>query len=64
MEILKFISVDDLSMILALPRSFIYEHSRRGSKDPIPGAFRFGKHLRFKKDEVEKWIEKHRKNGS
>lgn len=58
-----FLTIDDLTKILNLPRSFVYDHSRRGAKDPIQGAFRFGKHLRFKKDEVEKWIEKHRKNG-
>jgi len=56
-----FLSISELTEILSLPRSFVYEHTRKGSPDPIP-AFRFGKHLRFKKDEVDKWIEKHRKN--
>jgi excisionase family DNA binding protein len=56
-----FLSTEDLSKTLGLPMSFIYEHTRRGSKDRIPGIFGFGKHLRFKRDEVEKWIEKHRK---
>jgi excisionase family DNA binding protein len=55
-----FLNPDDLSEMLGLPRSFIYEHTRRGSNDPLPG-FRFGKHLRFRRDEVEKWVEKHRK---
>jgi excisionase family DNA binding protein len=58
-----FLSVDDLSGMLDLPRSFVYEHCRKGTKDPIPGAYMFGKHLRFKREDVERWIEKHRKNG-
>jgi len=56
-----FLTVDQLSEMLCVPRSFIYEHTRKGSIDPIPGAFRFGKHLRFKKDDIDKWIEGHRK---
>lgn len=58
-----FLTIDDLTEILNLPRSFVYDHTRKGAKDPIPGAFRFGKHLRFNRSEVEAWIEDHRKNG-
>ena len=57
----RFLTIDQLSQLLTLPKSFFYERTRKGSLDPIPGAFRFGKHLRFKKEEVEKWIEQHRK---
>ncbi len=57
----SFLTIKDLSQLLDVPKSFIYEHTRKGSNDPIPGAFRFGKHLRFKKDEIDKWIERHRK---
>ena len=55
-----FLTPNQLSEMLGLPRSFIYEHTRAGSKDPLPG-FRFGKHLRFRQDELEKWVERHRK---
>jgi excisionase family DNA binding protein len=58
-----FITVKQLCEWLDLPKSFVYEHTRRGSIDPLPGAFKFGKHLRFKRIEVEKWIEDHRKNA-
>jgi excisionase family DNA binding protein len=63
-DVLKvFITVDQLADLLCLPRSFIYEHTRKGSIDPLPGAYKLGKHLRFKREEVERWIEKHRKNA-
>jgi excisionase family DNA binding protein len=55
-----FLNPEQLSLMLGLPRSFIYEHTRKGSRDPLPG-FRFGKHLRFKGSEIERWVEKHRK---
>lgn len=56
----SFITLGDLSELLGLPPAFIYEHTRKGSKDPIP-SFRFGKHLRFSKIEIKEWIERHRK---
>lgn len=55
-----FVTPDQLAEMLSMPMSWVYEHTRKGSKDPLPG-FRFGKHLRFKRDEVETWLEKHRK---
>ena len=58
---MQFITPQQLAEMLSLPMSFIYEHTRKGSPDPIPGAFRFGKHLRFRLDDIEKWVEKHEK---
>ena len=55
-----FLTIDELTEMLTLPKSFIYEHTRKGSTDPIP-VFRFGKHLRFKRQDIDTWIEKHRK---
>ena len=55
---------EQLSQMLSLPLTFIYEHTRKGSKDRIPGTYRFGKHLRFRLEDVEKWIEKHEKMHS
>ena len=48
---MQFITPEQLSHMLSLPMSFIYDHTRKGSPDPIPGAFKFGKHLRFKVEE-------------
>ena len=58
---MRFITPEQLSQTLSLPMTFIYEHTRKGSKDRIPGTYRFGKHLRFKVEDVERWIEKHEK---
>jgi len=58
---MRFMTPEQLSQMLSLPMSFIYEHTRKGSKDRIPGTYRFGKHLRFRLEDVEKWIEKHEK---
>jgi excisionase family DNA binding protein len=58
---MMFLTISELTEMLSLPKSFVYEHTRKGSIDPIPGAFRFGKHLRFKREDIDKWIEKHRK---
>ena len=55
-----FLTLDQLSGRLQFPKSWIYDRTRRGASDPLP-AFRFGKHLRFKTNEIEKWLEGHRK---
>jgi excisionase family DNA binding protein len=54
------LEIDDIVEMINLPKSFVYEHTRTGSSDPIP-SYRFGKHLRFSQQEIEKWIEEHRK---
>ena len=56
----QFLTVSDLTQRLNVKRSWIFEHTRRGTEDPIP-AYRFGKYLRFKREEIEDWVEKHRK---
>ena len=56
----RFLYPEDIEKTLQVPRSFVYEHCRKGAKDPLP-AFRFGKHLRFKESEFLKWVERHRK---
>ncbi len=59
----RFITPGQLSEMLCVSMAFVYEHTRKGSKDPIPGAFKFGKHIRFRRDEVEKWINAHEKKA-
>ncbi len=56
----KFLTPDDLAEAWKIPRSWIYEHTRRGTDDPLP-HFRLGKHLRFRVAEIEEWIQNHRK---
>ncbi len=45
---------DDLCEKLKVPRSAVYERARKGE---IPGAFRIGKHWRFRADITEQWIQ-------
>lgn len=47
------IGVDELAEYLAVPSSWIYDnHHRLG----LP-AIRLGRHLRFRKDDVDAWLE-------
>lgn len=55
----RYLSIDQVAEILGVPKSFIYRRTARGHDDPIP-HYRLGGHLRFKLDDVEEWIEKHR----
>jgi excisionase family DNA binding protein len=57
-----YLSVDQVAELLGVPKSFIYRRTCDGHPDAIP-AFRFGGHLRFRLDEVEAWIEEHRKDA-
>jgi excisionase family DNA binding protein len=50
-------SPEDLALYLDLPVKTIYK--QRADGDLCPG-YRFGKHLRFKRDEVLAWIETRR----
>jgi excisionase family DNA binding protein len=55
----RYLSIDQVAEILGVPKSFIYRRTARGHDDPIP-HYRLGGHVRFKLDDVEDWIEKHR----
>lgn len=55
----RYLSIDQVAGILGVPKSFIYRRTARGHDDPIP-HYRFGSNLRFKLDDVEEWIERHR----
>jgi excisionase family DNA binding protein len=50
-------TVEDLAAYLSVPVRTIYKQRSQG--DLCPG-YRFGKHLRFKRDEVLLWIETRR----
>ena len=50
------ITVDELAAILKVKRSWIYSRTRQTGIDSIPRK-RVGKYLRFRLDEVMKWLE-------
>jgi excisionase family DNA binding protein len=55
----RYLNIEQVAEILGVPKSFIYRRTARGHDDPIP-HYRLGSHLRFKLDDVEEWIERHR----
>jgi excisionase family DNA binding protein len=54
-----YLTIDQVADLIGVPKSFIYRRTARGHGDPIP-HYRLGGHLRFKLDDVEEWIERHR----
>lgn len=54
----ELITIDDLSRRLKVPKSSLYQFARNGK---IPGAFKIGKHWRFRADLIEQWIEEQTK---
>lgn len=54
----KLFTSDDLNKLLQIPKRSIYEFAKKGI---IPGAFKIGKHWRFRQDVIEKWIEERTK---
>ena len=55
----KYLTIDQVAELLAVPKSFIYRRTARGHDDPIP-HYRLGGHLRFKAEDIEAWVESHR----
>ncbi len=55
----RYLNIEQVAGIMGVPKSFIYRRTARGHDDPIP-HYRLGGHLRFKLDDVEEWIERHR----
>lgn len=54
-----FLDIDQVADMMRVPKSFIYRRTAKGHDDPIPN-YRLGRHLRFKLEDVEGWIENHR----
>ena len=55
----RYLNIEQVAEMIGVPKSFIYRRTARGHDDPIP-HYRLGGHLRFKLDDVEEWIERHR----
>jgi excisionase family DNA binding protein len=53
----RLMSVEDLMEYLDLPRDTIYKQRSEGTGPP---GYRLGKHLRWKRSEVDAWLEKHK----
>lgn len=53
------LSIDDLSQLLGVPKSWLYERTRTGQ---IP-HLKLGKYIRFELKAVQAWLEEHQKGG-
>ena len=57
------LTVREVAEILRVPNSWVYERTRRRSRDRIPG-FRLGKYWRFRLSDVKAWVEENRHGGT
>jgi len=53
-KIPEFLTIDELSNYIRIPKSTIYKYSR---EKRIP-CFKFGVQLRYRKESIDKWIAK------
>lgn len=53
----EFLNIDELSQFLGVPKSWIYERTR---KDEIPHT-KLGKYLRFNAQEIREWLKKYQR---
>lgn len=59
----QMLTLEELAAWLGVTKTFIYRRTCKGHTDPIP-SYRFGGHLRFRRHEIEAWIEAHRNDAS
>jgi len=52
----ELMTVGDVAQTLRVPVSWIYDRTRRRGKARIPNI-KLGKYLRFKRAEVQQWLE-------
>ena len=58
------LTVDELASLLKLPKSWIYEHTRKRGPDQLP-HLKLGKYLRFFESEVRQFLKhKSRRRGA
>ena len=57
------LTVEEVSELLCVPVSWVYEQTRRRGQDRIPG-FRLGKYWRFREADVLAWLDRQRAGGS
>lgn len=54
----QFLSIKDISKYLNIPKRSAYHLAKSGI---LPGAFRIGRHWRFRKDMLDEWVEEQTK---
>ena len=59
MSLEPLLTVEEVSELLCVPVSWVYERTRKRGQDRIPG-FRLGKYWRFREEDVIAWLERQR----
>ena len=55
-HIQELLTVDELASLLKVPKSWIYEHTRKRGADRLP-HIKLGKYLRFFESEVREFLQ-------
>lgn len=56
-EIMELLTVKDLATLMGWAEHTVYQRRYRG--DSLPRAITIGQTIRFRKDDVEAWLEEH-----
>jgi len=59
----RLLTVSEVSEILQVPVSWVYDHTRRGCRDPLP-YLKLGKYLRFQIEAVQSYLEEMRSRNA
>jgi len=54
----QYLTIDDVSDILQIPKSTLYKYTARNTGKPRLKGVRIGRSLRFRKSDVNDWLEK------
>jgi excisionase family DNA binding protein len=54
-EFTQILTVEDAATMLRVPKSWIYDRTRRRGKERIPHK-KLGKYLRFQENELRNWF--------
>jgi len=59
-EVQELLTIDELALMLKVPKGWIYQRTRDRSPCTIP-FYKVGKYLRFDANEVRVWLEEQRR---
>jgi predicted DNA-binding transcriptional regulator AlpA len=60
MDSSELLTVDEFAALIRVPTSWVYARTCPGSeKEDCPPFLKLGRHLRFRRAEVEAWVERH-----
>jgi excisionase family DNA binding protein len=57
-EVEKFLTLDELSEFLQIPKSTLYKYTAKNTGKPRLVGVRIGRSLRYRVSDVNEWLEK------